>query len=58
VKTITYTLGEIKQERLIVCPDVSLEFFMEHFCKNVLEEGKYTRVEVAVSKTFKFVFSA
>ena len=50
------SLAQVKQEHQILCPDVSLEFFMEHYCNNILEEGKFTSVEVVVVPRFSFIF--
>lgn len=49
-----FTLQQIKQGHKITCPDVSLEFFMEHYCKSFLD--RYKSVEVIVNKEFKFTF--
>ena len=49
-------IAKVKQEHQIECPDVSLEFFMEHYCKKLLSEGKESSIEVVVSARFSFVF--
>lgn len=51
------SLAQVKQDHKIECPEVSLDFFMEHYCKNILREEKIEAVEVIVSPRFKFVFS-
>lgn len=53
---MTLPLLQLKQAHKIECPDVSLEFFIEHYCKNLLVKEKYTTVEVVVSPRFSFVF--
>lgn len=50
------SLAQVKQEHKIECSEVSLEFFMEHYCKSLLAKEKITTVEVIVSPRFSFVF--
>ena len=51
------SLAQVKQEHKIECQEVSLEFFIEHYCKNLLaKEKQLTTVEVVVSPRFSFVF--
>jgi hypothetical protein len=53
---ITISFAQMKQHHKIECPDVSLEFFMQQWCKQLALQENET-IEVVVSSTFKFVFT-
>lgn len=53
----TFTLLEMQQLHKIECQQVSFEYFMDAYCNNILVNSKFKRVEVIVSKTFKFEFA-
>lgn len=55
MKTKSFTLPEIKQLHQINCSAVSLEYFMDNYCKQMLD--KFSKVEVVVSENFKFSYS-
>lgn len=50
------SIAEVKQEHKITCPDVSLEYFMEAYCKQLLKKEKFISIEVIVTPLFSFIF--